>query len=293
MKLYSPNISGSLTISGSITLYGNMNVYGTASYTVVSASSLNVGTNIISVNVAEPAQRFGGLRVYDSGSLSHQATASLLWDSLKNKWIYLQASGSTYDGGMLISGPRNTSGAGNEVGTTNNALMKGQGGDHITSSRVFDTGTVVSIRSNTQITGSLIIHPSYAITGSLRGTGSWAQQARTASFLRPGTYQITASRSTRAITASFLMPGTYQVTASHTIRAITASYISPTFISASAAASGFGSGGGSGTITLIQAGTGINVTNGSGPTVIVSATSTGGGTNLGLVYAVSLGYLMP
>jgi hypothetical protein len=46
--------------------------------------------------------------------------------------------------------------------------------------------------------------------------------------------------------------------------ASTASYISPTFISASAAASGFGSGGGS-----------------------------AGGTNLGLVYAVSLGYLMP
>ena len=48
--------------------------------------------------------------------------------------------------------------------------------------------------------------------------------------------------------------------------ATTASYISPTFISASAAASGFGSGGGS---------TGTP------------------GTNLGLVYAVSLGYLMP
>ena len=47
--------------------------------------------------------------------------------------------------------------------------------------------------------------------------------------------------------------------------ATTASYISPTFISASAAASGFGSGGGT-----------------SAP-----------GTNLGLVYAVSLGYLMP
>jgi hypothetical protein len=322
MKLYSPNISGSLTISGSITLYGNMNVYGTASYTVVSASSLNVGTNIISVNVAEPAQRFGGLRVYDSGSLSHQATASLLWDSLKNKWIYQQVSGSMYDGGMLISGPRNTSGIGNEAGTTNNALMKGQGGDHITSSRVFDTGTVVSIRSNTQITGSLIIHPSYAITGSLHGTGSWAQQARTASFLRPGTYQITASRATQAVTASYIAPlfisasaafygfgsggGTGDITGvtaglglsggglsgDVTLTLDTSSIHFQKGVSASAAFYGFGAGGPGG-ITLIQGGTGINVSNGSGPTVTVSATSTGGGTNLGLVYAVSLGYLMP
>lgn len=57
--------------------------------------------------------------------------------------------------------------------------------------------------------------------------------------------------------------GIYAQTASF---ATTASYIDPTFISASAAASGFGSGG--------------------------SGTSTPG-TNLGLVYAVSLGYLMP
>jgi hypothetical protein len=54
----------------------------------------------------------------------------------------------------------------------------------------------------------------------------------------------------------------------------------------------FALNGGGGGITLIQAGTGIDVTNGSGPTVTISTTSTGG-TNLGLVYAVSLGYLMP
>jgi hypothetical protein len=286
MKLYSPEISGSLTISNTLTVLGNLTVFGTASYTYVSASSLNVGTNTISVNIAEPAERFGGLIVYDSGSISHQATASLLWDSLKNKWIYQNVSGAGYDGGMAIFGPRNTAGLGNEQGTTNNSLMKGQGGDHITSSRVFDNGTVVTIRSNAQVTGSL------TVTGNVFATASWASNARTASFLTPGTYQVTASRSVRALTASFLPPGTYQVTAS---RALTASFISPTFISASAAAAGFGSGGtgGPGSITLIQGGTGINITNGSGPTVTVSATGTSGGTNLGLVYAVSIGYLMP
>ena len=154
------------TLNQNVTINGNLNVFGTASYSYVSASQLNVGTNTISVNVAEPAQRFGGLVVYDSGSLSHQATASFLWDSLNNKWIYQNVSGSGYDGGMVIFGPRNFDGLGNEQGTTNNALMKGQGGDHITSSRIFDDGTNVYTNSDVQITGSL------TVTGNVVATSS-------------------------------------------------------------------------------------------------------------------------
>jgi hypothetical protein len=50
---------------------------------------------------------------------------------------------------MLISGPRNSSGLGNEEGTTLNALMKGQGGDHITSSGVFEVSGSVGIGTST------------------------------------------------------------------------------------------------------------------------------------------------
>lgn len=125
-------------LNQNVTIVGDLSVFGTASYSYTTASQLDVGTNYISVNVAEPGERFGGLKVYDSGSLSHMATASLSWDSLNNRWIYQNASGSTYSGGMLISGPRNTGSMGNEVGTTLNALMKGQGGDHITSSGIFE-----------------------------------------------------------------------------------------------------------------------------------------------------------
>jgi hypothetical protein len=137
-------------LNQNVTIVGNLNVFGTASYTYTTASQLDVGTSYISVNVAEPGERFGGLKVYDSGSLSHLATASLSWDSLNNKWIYQNASGSTYSGGMLISGPRNTGSMGNEQGTTTNALMKGQGGDHITSSGIFeDASGNVGIGTNT------------------------------------------------------------------------------------------------------------------------------------------------
>jgi hypothetical protein len=52
---------------------------------------------------------------------------------------------------MMISGPRASS-LGEEQGTTFNALMKGQGGDHITSSGIFESGSNVGIGTSTPST---------------------------------------------------------------------------------------------------------------------------------------------
>jgi hypothetical protein len=146
-------------LNQNLTIVGNLNVFGTASYTLVSASQLDVGTNTISVNVAEPAERFGGLIVYDSGSLSHQATASLFWDSLHNHWVYQNASGSTYSGGMLMSGPRNTGSLGDEPGLTKWFITRGDGGDHLNDTQIFSSASIhivtgslfVSSSNNTQL----------------------------------------------------------------------------------------------------------------------------------------------
>lgn len=147
--------TGGITISGSIlsasyaatssfsnnfTVLGNLTVFGTQSVQYITSSQLNVANNVITVNVASPGVRYGGLSVFDSGSQSSSATASLFWDSQNNNWIYQRETGSTYSGGMLISGPRNFAGIGNEQGTTSGSLMKGQGGDHMTSSAIFEDG---------------------------------------------------------------------------------------------------------------------------------------------------------
>jgi len=113
--------------------FNNVVVYGTSSIQYITSSQVNFGTNIITVNTDTPAVRFGGLAVFDSGST--QLTGSMLWDSEKNHWVYANPSGSTYSGGMIMSGPRASS-LGNEQGTTACALMMGQGGDHITSSAI-------------------------------------------------------------------------------------------------------------------------------------------------------------
>jgi hypothetical protein len=158
--------TGSNTFSGSQTINGNLTVIGTASFMYTTASIVQVGTNTIILNTDNPAARFGGMTVIDSGSFGNSSTGSLLWDSQNNRWIYSNPSGSTYDGGLLMSGPRNTSGLGNEVGVINNFLVVGQGADHISSSAIFHSSSI------TQITGSLLV--TNGITGSLFGTASYA-----------------------------------------------------------------------------------------------------------------------
>ena len=136
-------VTGSIIATGGVTasnalINGNLTVVGTASFNYTTASIVNIGAATITLNTDNPGVRFGGINVIDSGSFGTSSTGSLFWDSQKNRWIYSNPSGSTYDGGLLISGPRNTTGLGNEEGTTLNALMKGQGGDHITSSGMFE-----------------------------------------------------------------------------------------------------------------------------------------------------------
>ena len=138
-------------ISGTLYL-NNVTVFGTQSVAYISSSQLNIGTNLITVNTDTPSIRFGGLAVYDSGSTG--LTGSILWDSETNHWVYSNPSGSTYSGGMFISGPR-TSTLGSETGTTSCMLMAGQGGDHITSSMIYHSSTVTCIPNTLINTGQI------------------------------------------------------------------------------------------------------------------------------------------
>lgn len=133
------------------TILGNLSVIGTASFTYTTASIVQVGTSTILLNTDNPATRFGGITVVDSGSFGNSSTGSIFWDSLNNRWIYSNPSGSSYDGGMLISGPRNTSGLGNEAGMDANYIAVGQGADHIRPGSIYNSGSL------TIVTGSLII----------------------------------------------------------------------------------------------------------------------------------------
>lgn len=154
-SILSASYSATSSFSNDFTVLGNLTVFGTQSVQYITSSQLNVSDNVITVNVASPGVRFGGLSVFDSGSLSSEATASLFWDSQQNHWIYQRESGSTYNGGMLISGPRNAAGLGNELGTTACMLLVGQGGDHLTSSMIYHDSARTCVPSCLVIGGAL------------------------------------------------------------------------------------------------------------------------------------------
>jgi hypothetical protein len=155
-------------ISGTLYL-NNVTVFGTQSVAYISSSQLNIGTNIISVNTDIPSVRFGGLAVYDSGSTG--LTGSMLWDSQDNQWIYSNPSGSTYDSAMFLVGPRNTGALGGEVGINCNFLSKGNGMHHMTSSAIFENGSVTCIPTAI-IGGSSINGTTLCVSNGIIGTNS-------------------------------------------------------------------------------------------------------------------------
>jgi hypothetical protein len=166
------DLNQSVFISGSLTVLGGGTFYGSSSFVYITASQLDISASFISVNVFEPAERFGGLKVYDSGS--SVATASLAWDSLYNHWVYENVDGATHTGGMLLSGPRNTGSLGDEPNLTKWFIPRSDGGGHLDDSQIFSSASIHII------TGSLTV--TQGVTGSLFGTSSFATNALSASF---------------------------------------------------------------------------------------------------------------
>jgi hypothetical protein len=151
-----PTLNQNLTINGTLSVT-TLNAV-TSSIQYVSSSTFDVGTNLIKINTTSPL-RFGGIAVVDSGS-SPQLSGSLLFDSQNNQWIYVHQStpAAATTSSVLIMGPQTFNNVGNEITIGTNRLTKGSAGDigeHITSSNITDTGTVVSINSAAEVTGSL------------------------------------------------------------------------------------------------------------------------------------------
>jgi hypothetical protein len=154
---------GTQIITGSLFISQDLIIAGSSSIQNISSSVLNISDNIITVNAVNPSVRFGGLAVIDSGS-SPQVSGSMLYDSVKDEFLFVHQNQGIITSSVLLMGPETFNNIGNEAYITQNRLTKGSGVEHLNDSNITDTGTKVSINSNTEITGSLIVAGGNKIT---------------------------------------------------------------------------------------------------------------------------------
>jgi trimeric autotransporter adhesin len=156
---------GNQTITGSLFVSQNLIIAGSSSIQNISSSVLNIADNIITVNAVNPSVRFGGLAVIDSGS-SPQVSGSLLFDSVKNEWIFVHQNQGTVTSSVLLMGPETYDNLGNEAYITANRLVKSTGIEHLTNSNISDDGTTVTILSNAVVNGTFSATGTTLVSGS-------------------------------------------------------------------------------------------------------------------------------
>jgi trimeric autotransporter adhesin len=195
---------GTQTITGSLYISQDLIVAGSSSIQNISSSIVNIADNIITVNALNPSVRFGGLAVIDSGS-SPQVSGSMLFDSVNNHWLFVHQNQASVTSSVLLMGPETYNNLGNEPYLTLNRIPKGTGIEHLNDSNITDTGTLVSINSNTEITGTL------NVTGNITNPNISAIQSATGSLNTFTSSLLTAielTGSNLTVRGNFLVKGT-------------------------------------------------------------------------------------
>jgi len=159
--------NGNQTITGSLFISQNLIVQGSSSIQNISSSTLNIGTNLITVNTLNPGTRFGGLAVIDSGS-SPLISGSILFDSINDQWIFVHqiVSGAATTSSVFLMGPQTYNSLGSEVYPTTNRVVKSINSEHIGDSNITDNGTLITLGSNTSVTGTLVATGTSLVSGS-------------------------------------------------------------------------------------------------------------------------------
>jgi hypothetical protein len=167
---------GTQTITGSLFISANLIVQGTSSLENITASAVSIGTNIVNLNTANPAIRYAGLVIGDSGSVG--GSGSFLYDSVQDEMIFIHRGTSTVvTSSVVLMGPQTFDTVGTETYPTSNIIQKGTGNEHLVDSCIFDNGTTTCVKNNFVSTGTGIFCGQLnAITGVFgnKGGGSCA-----------------------------------------------------------------------------------------------------------------------
>jgi hypothetical protein len=139
---------GTQTITGSLYISSDLIVQGSSSLQNITASAVSIGTNIINLNTANPAIRYAGLSIGDSGSIG--SSGSFLYDSVQDEMIFIhRGANSTVTSSVALMGPQTYDSIGSETYPTINIIQKGTGNEHLVDSCIFDNGSTICFNTPT------------------------------------------------------------------------------------------------------------------------------------------------
>jgi trimeric autotransporter adhesin len=164
--LSSPNVfTANQTITGSLYITQDLVVQGSSSIQNISSSTLNIGTNLVTVATNNPSVRFGGIAVVDSGSAG--GSGSFLYDSIQDEFVFVhRGNGTDTTSSVFLLGPETYNNLGNETYLTQNRVLKGTTNEHVANSNITDNGTLITLGSNTVVTGTLVASATALVSAS-------------------------------------------------------------------------------------------------------------------------------
>ena len=186
---------GTQTITGSLFISSNLIVQGTSSLQNITASAVSIGTNLINLNTANPAIRYAGLVIGDSGSVG--GSGSFLYDSVQDEMIFVhRGDSSVVTSSVTLMGPETYDNVGNETYPTLNIVQKGTGKEHLVDSCIFDNGTTTCIKNNLIGTGTITGTTIYGSTAVCSPVGKFTTCIDAGSGTFSGAVQSTDFRYT-------------------------------------------------------------------------------------------------
>ena len=135
------SVTGTTTLGGNVSISGNLEILGDATSVTIQSQTLEIDDNIIRLNAYSPFERYAGFEVIDSGSTG--VSASLVWDSQEDYWMFVSASGES---SKLIGTTAGTYGS--ETSLTSNTVPKSTGDNNIGDSLIGDNGTTLTYNTN-------------------------------------------------------------------------------------------------------------------------------------------------
>jgi hypothetical protein len=140
-------VNGVLTVTGNTQLQanlyvsGNLEVLGSATNVTIQSQTIELDDNIIRLNAYSPFQRYAGFEVMDSGSSG--VSASMVWDSQNDYWMFVSSSGLS---SKFIGTTAGTYGS--ETSLTSGTFPIASGNNTIGDSLLKYSGTTLSFNTN-------------------------------------------------------------------------------------------------------------------------------------------------